>query len=380
MIPEPILNIRIQPSPSGNLVSIGSNRALNLTHAFVGQSPERALATLPLLFSLCGTAQSVAAVSAVESGQGISPDPQTLACRRALVMLETIKEHGWRILLDWPKFLGLPPMHQPLAQLLRLRMELMRLLLPDSSALMPGVVLTFPQQQSWRSLHGQMQELLERALFGMPLKAWLALEDELELFAWAQQTDTLAARYCQHLMSMGWLGLGACSAQSLLIQDYAELTRCMSDPQFIAQPSWQGQAKESTCLGRTESKLIHQLSLDYGNGLMVRLVARLTEMAQQVVALADFQAISPEGFAPVTGLGVIPAARGLLAHRVQIQGGRVSEYQILAPTEWNFHPQGVVAQGLAQLDAGQAELEQQARLFIEAVDPCVAYQLEVAHA
>ena len=83
--------------------------------------------------------------------------------------------------------------------------------------------------------------------------------------------------------------------------------------------------------------------------------------------------------APGTGLAQVQAARGLLVHRVQIDAGRVTGYRILAPTEWNFHPRGVVATGLADIVANTApdQLEPLARLFIAAVDPCVDYDLQL---
>jgi hypothetical protein len=54
----------------------------------------------------------------------------------------------------------------------------------------------------------------------------------------------------------------------------------------------------------------------------------------------------------------------------------VVDYRLLAPTEWNFHPRGVVVQALETL-APDADLEQLASLLVEAIDPCVGYDLEV---
>ena len=52
---------------------------------------------------------------------------------------------------------------------------------------------------------------------------------------------------------------------------------------------------------------------------------------------------------------------------------------VFAPTEWNFHPRGVVALGLAALPASDAEtLEQQAGLLVTAVDPCVEYHVTIS--
>jgi hypothetical protein len=61
---------------------------------------------------------------------------------------------------------------------------------------------------------------------------------------------------------------------------------------------------------------------------------------------------------------------------------RVLGYRILAPTEWNFHPAGVVAMALADIAAAEglstAEREARSRMVITAVDPCVDYRLSVS--
>ncbi len=86
------------------------------------------------------------------------------------------------------------------------------------------------------------------------------------------------------------------------------------------------------------------------------------------------------------GLAWCEMARGLLVHRVRLaapgQAGppqgcgagteattRIAEYDIVAPTEWNFHVDGPVAQALQRLppDAEPAQV----RLLAAAFDPCV---------
>jgi Ni,Fe-hydrogenase I large subunit len=77
----------------------------------------------------------------------------------------------------------------------------------------------------------------------------------------------------------------------------------------------------------------------------------------------------------------VETARGLLVHRVRIAEGRVADYRIVAPTEWNFHPQGALARGLVGMGAGNAiALKRQALLAVQALDPCVACSVEIAHA
>ncbi|MEO8675366.1 MAG: nickel-dependent hydrogenase large subunit, partial [Casimicrobiaceae bacterium] len=68
-------------------------------------------------------------------------------------------------------------------------------------------------------------------------------------------------------------------------------------------------------------------------------------------------------------------------HHVVIDGGRVAAYRIVAPTEWNFHPAGALVRGLATLAANdEPRLVREARLAVQALDPCVACCVEVAHA
>ena len=63
-------------------------------------------------------------------------------------------------------------------------------------------------------------------------------------------------------------------------------------------------------------------------------------------------------------------------HRIGLDGELVTSYRMLAPTEWNFHPRGVVYQALTALDPGD-DLGHLGSLLVEAVDPCVGYDLEV---
>lgn len=68
-------------------------------------------------------------------------------------------------------------------------------------------------------------------------------------------------------------------------------------------------------------------------------------------------------------------ARGLLVHWVRIepspQGPRTADCRVLAPTDLNFHPRGVLARALqGQRDAAAA------RVLAAAFDPCLAFRVE----
>jgi Ni,Fe-hydrogenase I large subunit len=66
-------------------------------------------------------------------------------------------------------------------------------------------------------------------------------------------------------------------------------------------------------------------------------------------------------------------ARGLLLHWVQLDAqGRVQAYQVVAPTEWNFHPDGALAKALTQLAPQDTA---GASLLGKAFDACVECQV-----
>ena len=60
---------------------------------------------------------------------------------------------------------------------------------------------------------------------------------------------------------------------------------------------------------------------------------------------------------------------------------KVTDYVIVAPTEWNFHPDGAFAQDMRGLEERDAErLQQLAHIEALSLDPCVAYEVEMRNA
>ena len=81
------------------------------------------------------------------------------------------------------------------------------------------------------------------------------------------------------------------------------------------------------------------------------------------------------------GLATVETARGLLLHRACVRDECVVDYQIVAPTEWNFHPGGALVRGLEGIDSDDERgLLRSARLAVHALDPCVGFRIEVGHA
>jgi Ni,Fe-hydrogenase I large subunit len=158
---------------------------------------------------------------------------------------------------------------------------------------------------------------------------------------------------------------------------------------FERAPVWQGAPMETGALARMHAHpLVAAARAQYGNAVPTRMVARLAELAILVGRLAGSPAdgagppwVDAFAHAPGEGLAAVQTARGLLLHRACVADGSVTLYQIVAPTEWNFHPAGALVRGLEGAVAPDAAaLASDARLVVQALDPCVACRVEVARA
>jgi len=370
-------------------VNIQSSRPLQAAQIFEGKTAQEVLMQLPLLFSVCGIAQGTAAVRAFQQALAQVASIPVDAARALLVQMETAREHLWRILIDWPQFLEEPAEERHAAPLHSMLRTLRKALFMDGDGFSLQTELQVGQG-ALTDLIDTLDEMLTSLVFGCAPAQWLQIANPDGLNDWARREKTIAARLLQWVSRQGWQGLGA--AESRLLPDLpeAELDRQLDAPgagRFIAEPVWNDSTCETTPLARqSEYALIKLLSHSYGNGLLTRLVARLVELARipatmrklleqpDTVCATHVRGALPEG----TGVGQVEAARGRLVHRVVLEEGHVSRYQILAPTEWNFHPSGVVARGLGSLPyTDEVTLRRQAALLINAVDPCVGYELRI---
>jgi Ni,Fe-hydrogenase I large subunit len=134
--------------------------------------------------------------------------------------------------------------------------------------------------------------------------------------------------------------------------------------------------------------LAQDLVAQQGGNVHSRTVARLLELAIVIPQMQQWaQAITPG--APFCahaelpdngrGVGMVEAARGALGHWFSVKQGRIDNYQIIAPTTWNFSPrdqQGVPgALELALEGAPQRAGETTpvaVQHIVRSFDPCLA--------
>ncbi len=361
-----------------NRIAIRSSRPVHAARIFETKSPDDVLRTLPLLFSVCGIAQTAAAAEALCKAGGDADGSRSDSSRRLLVLMETAREHLWRILLDWPALIDETAEPRRAAS--------MQSLLPALSDAVSA--RTGPDVDAADAAIAKLDVLLERQVFGVLPEAWLAADDAEALADWSAGGQTVAARLVRRVIDSGWQAAGAADTALLpalsdtVIND--RLTAADADA-FVEQPSWDGQPRETTPLARRyDDPLVAAMRREFGHGLLTRLAALLVELAAAPAAMrallgAHEQTPAAAGDLPArTGIGQVDAARGRLVHRAVLEDGAVRRYQILAPTEWNFHPHGVLAASLAGLAVDdEPTLRRQAAMLITAIDPCVGYELEV---
>ncbi|MGR9115554.1 MAG: nickel-dependent hydrogenase large subunit [Gammaproteobacteria bacterium] len=386
MTVEGKIKIALAHSESGvHRVSIQSSRPIEASKILIGKNPEQALATVPLLFSICGQAHAYAACRAIRLAIGAGIDPAADLAGRFLVNLETVREHGLRILLDGPRLLGMQPEQKPLAAFMRLPRLFMPLLFEQGEAFR---LESRPALQSIEMTEqiNLLERLIDESVFQGGLSGWLELETEAHLQDWLKRTRSLPASLLSYLYRRSWAGIGNSPIEHLPELNSKDLRSMLKDSRFCRTPQWFGRCYETGPLSRQHMRpLLANLSVRYGNGLLCRIVARLLEVGRMPATLRELQANLEERFPandePVEagcGLVQVQAARGLLIHEVRLSNGMVEQYRIVAPTEWNFHSDGVAAASLKRLSTGDERiLKQQAGWLIYAIDPCVQFEIEI---
>jgi uptake hydrogenase large subunit len=383
------LNIQLRRTPHGIDCRIRSTRPVTASTMLVGRTATEVAVLLPMLFSICAQAQACACVTALEQASGAIPDPRRWMLRQRAVGIETIREHLWRILLDWPRLLCEPADHSTMADVLSLMKALVAALDPVGDLFRPSGQWFAPDPAFAAPLLTDLAARLAGCVFGIQPERWLEEVCDHDAFAaWMQTTETSAARLMRKLVAAEEAALCPVSIAALPpLEDTALLARMEGQEglAFLARPTWDGIARETTPFTRqADQPLLQELTSAFGPGLLSRLAAHLLEVATLLAEIREGFAIG--AFAPTqtsrlrsgVGFGRAQAARGLLVHLVELERDRILDYRILAPTEWNFHPQGVVVEALSAMPpTADALLLRRADLLIMATDPCIAYDLTI---
>lgn len=297
-------------------VSVASERPA-VAQYLRGRPADEAVRLVPLLFALCGQAQGRAAALALAAARGMEVPAQL----DAAIQREALREHLWRWLLDLPVLLGEVAMRDE-----------------------------FVAAARWAS-SGQRDELA-------------ALLNDARIEGLRRRLENLE-------------DAGEPAPRLLPSLDARASLDCWPrlDADFCRAPHWQGAAAETGAIARRRKSAGATTA-----AFAARWLARLEELRDWASGAEKVGAGGTASAVPLGATGgraLVETARGLLMHEIVLDGERIADYFIVAPTEWNFHPQGPLAGWLIGRDTGDREaLQAFAARAVAALDPCVRWELE----
>lgn len=365
-------------------VEIGPRFLPPLAVLLGGKTPAEALARTAALFALCRHGQCLALSLAIGQALDVPADHGWGRLLRALRDLEMLREHSLNLLRlpGWPE----PEVSLParlLGALEGIRQTLAggrggEIFVADGNRMrLDGKALDAHARGLWSTLE---------ALLGA---GWLEVEPDFE--AVCGDDTRPAGRFLRALMPDA--NFGSENLVPLPIRlpaaGLGALLRFPADQAFSSRPTWNGRPHETGCYARQYAHpRLRPVQECHGHGLASRVLARLLEiraLAHGLRRRLAYLAVKPdivkprprrsEGF----GLGQVQTARGLLIHAVELQDGVISDCRYIAPTEWNFHPEGLIPRALkGQAVAEESELRRRIGLFLHCIDPCVDFRLILA--
>ncbi|MCP4009562.1 MAG: hypothetical protein GY726_08610, partial [Proteobacteria bacterium] len=224
-------------------VHIDSSRPVYAARMFQGKTIGEVQKTLPLLFSICGTAQACAGAKAIEQARGINVQASTRAVRASLVHMETLREHLWRILLDWPAFLGELPEKGGMANLISLQSEFRQAMTKGTNPFLDSADPGDPGNlELLEDISSKIDLLLEQQVLNMSPLDWLSI-DSLQAFDdWVGSSNNVAGRMFDFVQGSGWSGIGTTSeVNPLPFLPEARIHQLMQNDEFAARPQWLSQ-------------------------------------------------------------------------------------------------------------------------------------------
>ncbi|TAD89164.1 MAG: hypothetical protein EAZ99_11080 [Alphaproteobacteria bacterium] len=338
-----------------------------------GHPPQRAMVLAPMLFNLCGVAHAVAAAGAIEAASGVEVSPAEASLRRIAVLAEAMVGHGWTFAIDAPHRLGLAPPAEQLAALKRATDGLGAML----GRIQPGGRRQGPDPASLHRAVDHIEDALAD-LIGLA-----ADEDASGIEAWVAAGACPAARVVRYMRSVWPAGQEGC-AMLLEERPAAWWVQQLQQPGFTRCPTLDGDPAETGPFARlAHDPALAALVRVYGAVPWVRMAARALDAAWLPAQLRlEIDDLGPVDAVPVpqtatgAGVGVVETARGTLVHGCWLEGGRIADWRIVAPTEWTFHPDGALTQLLLDLPDDHA-LPDRMAVAVTCLDACVPVALAI---
>lgn len=366
----------------GRLVAKGlvTTRASGIAAALAARPVEDVPHVVSQLFPLCGTAHAIASLTAIEAALGVEVSPAQLIFRELMLLAEHGAALGWRILMDWPPLLGNSPDVRACADIRRAAAVLSAVAEGSQWTRIGGVRLRPDRDELGRTVSELAQMLVD--LFpeaADPTLSWNELEPAMQGGASTPARLINAARagvmadYGRHdrpllpSMAANWFA-----------------ARLATEPHFFDTPTLDGTAAEVGPLAAQRHPLVTDAIAHWGATLATRLLAAALDapvvagrLCRAFEQLTDDDPVEVDLTQAGRGAGVVETARGPLAYFVDAADGRVRMLRSVAPTEWNFHPDGPFVAALAAAPR-VSDPALATRLLAASFDPCVPFRIELS--
>lgn len=340
--------------------------------------PEQPVTALPglmaSLFSLCGHSHRLCSQLAIDAARQDERSLQQESVAHHLRM-ETAQEHIRRLGLDWPRLLGWGAGQGDVAAQAVLSLRACPLFTPQLTVMEPWSALC-----DW--LHDELLKMAPRTW----LRAWQACGADW-LHDWCLRYDSWLSRLVRFAREVDLpkiLDQGRSLPVPVSIEESQALTDALAlNPNYSLYPLWRGACAHTgnwTRLNRDGDLPLTVWSL---LGSRVAELIRLSLPDEPGQSGTCWLSWGCRAIGTRQGLAWVEMARGLLVYRVEIDAGRSNETsqvvacQVIAPTEWNFHPRGEVAQRLADLESRTPaeDMVRRVHLLMAAFDPCVPFKI-----
>lgn len=316
-----------------------------LSRLLQGQLPEQALAIIGALFSICGHAHQVAGSRALEQARRLAVDERCEQQRERLIATERIRESLLRLMQDWRYPGGTDAV---VREGLRQSRHLLQLLRSRD-----GV----SDNEEIRRVCAGLQRWWHKVKVGVESEArWL----EERLHQWTGVE----------------LGPGVSALEPNITSPLNAALENERQGEFCRSPHIEGECRHTGPAVGAESL---RLATEVLAGSLSGLLSQLEQSLESLIEPAAFMPNASSGCEEV-GYGWAQTARGWLLHRVVLKSERVGCWQILAPTDWNFHTKGVLQRRLNGTAIEPERAEVLARELILSIDPCVGFGVTVHHA
>ena len=355
-------------------VRVVSSRPTHLTRLFIGRPAEEIPVLAERIYSLCGLSHAIAATRAIAAARGAASRARSDRAQSIALLSERISEllrSSVTLALHENDAIRLDAgAMRPLAEIFSLTRDLLalaksnRLSAASDRDALRSIIDKIGARARILGLPGNPDMLGARPAAG----SWFGL-------LWTEiDRDEDFAAYVPDALDAD--------------DDPAILAGLRSDGEaFAAAPSLPGRAPETGAFAR------HWRKTDfYAGAATARLGARMIDLSEcldrlsRAAAGEETDQAEAHGVASAVreGFAAVETSRGRLGHWTRLsRDGKIEDYAIVAPTEWNFHPAGPFVAAVLGARVSKATAAASISRLAGLFDPCVLYRVEVmepAHA